>query len=319
MNLEFIGLLIGIGIIILGAELFIDGLENFSVNLKIPKIIIALTIVAFGTSTPELSISFQGVINNNGELVLANVIGSTIVNSLLIIGIASLINPIKIQSKTVKKELPLHLFVILTFVFLFFDSIFNHKVVNTLTRNDAIFLLLIFFLFFYYLVSLIKNKKDSSEWKNVEKPKYSVKKSIIFSIIGLILIISGSIISVESATLLAETFGWSSKFITMIFIVIGTSIPELITSIVSARKKQYDFIIGNIIGTNIFNFCIVLGLPTLIFGDVSSVAFNIMDMIMLIITGFILFLVAKNDKVISKKEGLIMIFLFCIYYSYVLF
>ncbi len=317
--MEFIGLLSGILIIILGAGLFIDGLESFSINFKIPKMVIVLTIVAFGTSVPELAISFQGLLNNNGELVLSNVIGSTIVNSLLIIGVASLISPIKVKSNTVKEELPLHLFIIFIFVALFIDSAFDNNIVNTLTRNDALLLLIVFTLFLYFLIRMIKNHKSSLEILTLDKPKYPIKKSVIYSIIGLFLIIIGSKLAVETATLVAENLGWSEKIITMIFIVVGTSIPELIMSIVSARKKQYDFIIGNIIGTNIFNICIVLGLPIFLFGNVSSTSFNLIDMLTLVIAGLILFWSAKNDRVISKKEGLIMILLFCIYYSYVFF
>ncbi len=316
--MAFLGLVLGIIIIIIGAEIFINGIEAMSINFKIPRMFIALTILAFGTSAPELAISFQGLLNNNGELVLSNVIGSTIVNTFLIIGVASLITPIKVKNKTVKEELPLHLLIILIFVFIFFDSAFNNMSVNIITRNDALLLLLIFSLFLRHLINMIKEHKKITHFVKTEKPKYGLKKSIIYSAIGLSLIIGGSKITVDLATSAALSLGVSEKVITMLFIVIGTSIPELIMSIISARKKQYDFIIGNIIGTNIFNICIVLGLPIALIGAVESISFHLIDMIVIGIAGLLLYLFAKNDRIISKKEGLIMILIFCGYYGYIL-
>lgn len=316
--MAFLGLVLGIIIIIIGAEIFINGIEAMSINFKIPRMFIALTILAFGTSAPELAISFQGLLNNNGELVLSNVIGSTIVNTFLIIGVASLITPIKVKNKTVKEELPLHLLIILIFVFIFFDSAFNNMSVNIITRNDALLLLLIFSLFLRHLINMIKEHKKITHFVKTEKPKYGLKKSIIYSAIGLSLIIGGGKITVDLATSAALSLGVSEKVITMLFIVIGTSIPELIMSIISARKKQYDFIIGNIIGTNIFNICIVLGLPIALIGAVESISFHLIDMIVIGIAGLLLYLFAKNDRIISKKEGLIMILIFCGYYGYIL-
>lgn len=129
-------------------------------------------------------------------------------------------------------------------------------------------------------------------------------------------IIGGCIIAVEFSSLVAKSLGWSEKITTMIFLVIGTSIPELVMSVISAKKKQYDFIIGNIVGTNIFNICIVIGIPVLLFGTVSTQLFNIVDMIAIIISGVILLVMVKEDYVISKKEGFLMILMFILYYTY---
>ncbi|MDD4548085.1 MAG: calcium/sodium antiporter [Bacilli bacterium] len=313
--MEYFGLLLGIIIIIVGSEIFIEGIESTAINYKIPKMFIILTIVAFGTSTPEFIISLQGVFKGNGNLVLSNVIGSTAVNTLLIIGISSLINPIKVKSNTVKKELPLHLFIIVIFSILFMDSLFG-STTNTISRSDALLLLLAFFLFFQYLMYLIKNRRKFLEFLTEEKPKFTLKKSVILSAIGLFLIIGGCTIAVKFSTLVAESLGWSEKITTMIFLVIGTSIPELVMSIISARKKQYDFVIGNIVGTNIFNICIVIGLPVFLFGSISTQAFNIIDMIAIIISGVILLVMVKKDYTISKKEGFLMILIFLLYYTY---
>ena len=313
--MEYLGLILGIIIIIVGAEIFIEGIESTSINYKIPKMFIILTVVAFGTSTPELIISLQGVLKGDGNLVLSNVIGSIAVNTLLIIGVSSMINPIKVKSNTVKKELPLHLFVIVIFSVLFMDNLFGSEG-NIISRSDALLLLFTFVLFFRYLMYLIKNRKKFLEFLTEEKPKFTLKKSIILSAIGLFLIIGGCTIAVNFSSSVAEGLGWSEKVTTMIFLVIGTSIPELVMSIISARKKQYDFIIGNIVGTNIFNICIVIGLPVLLFGSISTNAFNIIDMIAILVSGVILLVMVKEDYTISKKEGFLMILLFFLYYTY---
>lgn len=313
--MEYLLLVVGIIIIIAGAQIFIDGIESTAINFKIPKMLIILTVVAFGTSAPELSISFNSVMSGNPEIVFSNVIGSTVVNSLLIIGVASIISPIKVKDNTIKKELPLHLLIIVVFSLLFLDSSFGFKT-NALSRSDAIILLLCFMLFVRYLIYLVKKRNTILDFIKKEKPKFDLKKSVFYSLVGFALIIFGSNLAVDSAKNVALSLNWSNKVTTMIFIVIGTSIPELVMSIVSSRKKQYDFIIGNIVGTNIFNICIVLGLPILIFGKVETNAFSIVDIITIIISGIILLFSAKNDKVISKKEGIAMVLIFVLYYTY---
>lgn len=318
MLLNIILVIIGFFILIKGADLFIDGVSSSAVNLKIPKIIIALTIVAFGTSAPEFAISIQGMMDGNGDVVLANVIGSTIVNTMLVIGIASLVKPIKVKNETIKKELPLHLIIIIIFAVLFADSIFKKGAQNEITRGDGITLFLAFLVFLYYIFSVIKNRGAGKGIKR-EKAKYGLKKSIIYSIIGLIAIFIGSDIAVDNAVSFASHVGVSHKFITMIVLVLGTSTPELVMSITSAKKGEFDIILGNIIGTNIFNIGFVLGIPVMIFGSVVAPGFGIFDMLMIIIAALILYIFAKGDKVISRKEGLVMLFIFSLYYGYVIF
>ena len=148
---------IGFFLLIKGADVFVDAISETSINLKIPKIIISLTIVAFGTSAPELFISFQGLLNGNSDVVFANVVGSTIVNTMLVIGIVAIVKPIKIKNETIKKQLPLHFITILMFSILLLDSIFNHTI-NTISRSDGIILFLIFILFIYYYTYLIQNQ-----------------------------------------------------------------------------------------------------------------------------------------------------------------
>lgn len=307
-------IVIGFYLLIKGADLFVDGISSTAINVKVPKIIISLTLVAFGTSTPELFISFKSILTENNDIVLANVVGSTIVNSMLVIGIAAMIRPIRIKNETIKKQLPLHLIIISTFSILFLDEIFNHTK-NTISRFDAILLLLLFSSFIYYIYKFQKKNNKKQELLK-EEPKWSLSKSIIYSIIGLILIYFGSDFAVDNCVYLAKALNIPQKLITMIVLVIGTSTPELVMAITSIKKKEYDIIIGNIIGTNIFNIGFVLALPIAILGNVSTSNFNFADMFVMTTSAYIIYLFAKDDKKIDKLEGFIMLSIFIIYYAY---
>ena len=309
MIINIIFIILGFIILIKGADLFIDGIVSTADNLKISKIIIALTVVAFGTSAPEFAISVQGMLNESGSIVLANVIGSTIVNTMLVIGSACLIKPLKVKNETVKKQLPLHLITIIIFSLLFLIG-------NGISRIDGIILFITFIAFLIYIGKFIKTHNTIFDKK--EKPRWKTGKSIIIAIIGLIFISIGSDLAVEHCTNLAKAIGISEKLITMIILVVGTSAPELVMAINSAKKKEFDIILGNIIGTNIFNIGFVLGIPVIIFGSVSSIDFHLIDMILMSLSAIIIYIFAKDDKKISKKEGIIMLTVFFEYYLYVI-
>lgn len=315
MMLKYIVLtLVGFCLLIKGADLFVDGIASTSANLKIPKLIISLSIVAFGTSTPELFISFRSLLNGNNDIVMANVVGSTIVNTMLIIGIAAFIKPIRIKSETIKKQLPLHLMIILLFSIIFLDNTFD-STINTLSRSDAIIL---FITFLSFIVYIYRYAKSQNKEMLKETPKWSLPKSIIFGLIGLAFISIGSDIAVGNCVNIANALHVSQKIITMIILVLGTSMPELIMAINSVKKEEYDIIIGNIIGTNIFNIGFVLTLPVIIFGGFSTISFNFIDMFIMLIAGITIYIFAKDDRKLDKLEGSIMITLFLIYYAYML-
>ena len=309
MTINIILIIIGFVILVKGADLFVDGISSTALNLKVAKIIISLTIVAFGTSAPELAISIQGLMNGSGSVVLANVIGSTIVNTMLVIGSAALIRPIKVKHETVKRQLPLHLTAIIIFAILFLIG-------NGISRIDGLILFNVFLAFLIYIFKFMKKKNSFFEKK--EKPRWKIIPSIILALIGLLCIFIGSDLAVDNCTELAHKIGISEKLITMIVLVIGTSAPELVMSITSAKKKEFDIILGNIIGTNIFNIGFVLGLPVLILGGVSSIEFQLIDMVLIVLSGIVIYTFAKDDRVISKKEGLIMLAVFLEYYIYVI-
>lgn len=312
-NIIFV--LVGFYLLIRGADYFVDAISSTATNLKVPKLIISLSIVAFGTSAPELFISFQGLLNGNNDVVLANVIGSTIVNTMLIIGIAAIIRPIKIKNETIKKQLPLHLLIILVFAILLLDNIFN-STINTISRSDGIILFLIFLYFIYYIYSYYKKSHHLKESLIHEKPKWNLPVSIIISICGLVAISFGSNLAVDNCVAIARYLHISEKLITMVILVVGTSTPELVMAITSARKGEFDIIIGNIIGTNIFNIGFVLGLPIMILGGVSTNSFNFVDMSIMIISGLILYTFSKDDRKLTCTEGIIMVCIFLSYYTY---
>lgn len=310
--LEVIFLLLGFIIIIKSSDILVDCASSLAIRCNIPKMLIALTIVAFGTCAPEVAISFQSVSAGNGTIAFANVIGSCIVNTFLIIGLAAIIRPIRVKHATIKKELPILLIITTGFVVLMLDSVFNPLTHNTFSRADGIILILLFLMFVSYIVQLLKKKDMDTE--KIE-PKYKNIFLILFLLIGSILCISlSSDVIVNSATALAKKLNVSEKVITMIVVVIGTSLPEMFMTITSARKKEFDMAIGNIIGTNIFNICIVLGLPIVIFGDLVLDNFNLIDIITVFLTSFLLYIFARSEKEVSKKEGILMVAIFIAYY-----
>ena len=315
--LEVIFLFLGFVIIIKSSDILVDCASSLALRCHVPKMLMALTIVAFGTCAPEVAISFQSVADGNGTIAFANVVGSCIVNTFLIIGLAALVRPIRVKHATIKKELPILLIITTGFVVLMLDSVFNPLTPNTFSRADGIILILLFCMFVSYIVQLLKKKDEEKE--KVE-PVYKNIFLIIFLLItSLICITLSSDVIVNNATILAEKLNISEKLITMVLIVIGTSLPEMVMTVTSARKKEFDMAIGNIIGTNIFNICIVLGLPIVLYGDLVLENFNLIDIITVFLTSLLLYLFARSEKKVSKKEGILMLTIFIAYYAYLIF
>jgi len=312
--MEYLLLFIGFILIVNFSDILVDAASSIANSLRIPKIVIALTIVAFGTCAPEIAISFNSVINNNGSMAIANVVGSCIINVLLVIGLAAIVSPIKVKNDTIKKEMPLLCLITMIFSILILDSVAFEILPNIITRLDGIVLLLLFMIFVVYLYNIVKEHRN----KNREKPIYSVPKALFLLIISIIVIVYSSDIIVDNAVVIAENFGISHKIITMVVIVIGTSLPELTMTIRSAKKHEFDIALGNIIGTNIFNICIVLGLPVTIFGNVEILDFGIIDFMVLFASSVMLLIFAKTDRRLNKTEGIIMFLVFLCYYTYIL-
>lgn len=309
-------LIVGFVALIKGADIFIDGASSTAQNFKVPKMLIGLTIVAFGTSAPELAVSMSALASGSSDMVLGNVIGSNILNILLILGIAALIKPIAVKDNTVRKELPLVLLISTLLVVLFLDTVFAGASANQITRSDGIVIILFFSVFLYYLLALAKQKKEPKSTE--EEPKFKLGKSILFILIGLAAIIIGSDLVVDNASSIASALGISERIIALTVIAFGTSLPELVTTVVSAKKGEQDLLVGNIIGSNIFNICLVLGIPVVIFGGIAESSFQMLDLVMLIVSAALLFIFSKTSKQkISRPEGAIMLAVFAVYYTLV--
>lgn len=315
MFLNIILLILGFVILIKGADLFVDGASGIAGNFKVSKMLIGLTIVAFGTSAPEFAVSVKSLLAGSGDIVLGNVIGSNILNILLILGCSAIIHSLNVKNNTVKKELPITMLFSSLFAVLLSDSLFDKGVSNSFTRADGIVLLLFFLVFVYYLISISRKKIEKEDDEEI----LPMSKAIIFTIIGLIGIVLGSNFVVDSATFLAKTLGVSERIIALTIIAFGTSLPELVTSVTATKKGEYDIAIGNVVGSNIFNIGMVIGIPVALFGGIGLITFSYIDLLVMIASAILLFMFAFNDYKITKKEGILFLIVFVVYYSYVIF
>ena len=317
MILNLFILCIGFIILVKGADLFVDAASSLAKNFHLSEMLIALTIVAFGTSAPEFAVSIKSILVGSGDIVLGNVIGSNILNIALILGIASCIHSLNVKSATVKKELPLTLLITTLFIVLMSDQFLTGISENMLTRSDGITILLFFLVFIYYLFTVMKNKKEND--KDIEKPKFKLSLSILFTILGIICLVLGSNAVVDASSKIAMALGISEKVIALTIVAFGTSLPELVTSVMATKKGEYDIAIGNIVGSNIFNIGIVIGVPLTLFGNINHLSFSSIDLFALFFITLLLFLFSYKNYKISRKEGITFLIIFILYYSYVLF
>ena len=314
MLINLLLLVLGFIILIKGADFFVDGASGIAENFKVSKMLVGLTIVAFGTSAPEFAVSIKSLLSKSRDIVLGNVIGSNILNILLILGLSSLVHTLTVKNNTVKKELPITMLITVLFAVLLSDNLFDIKIKNTFTRSDGIILILFFGVFIYYLISMSRKKIQDESTEIL-----SMKKSAAFTIIGLLGIILGSNLVVDSAVILAKIMGISERLISLTIIALGTSLPELVTSLTATKKGEYDIAIGNVVGSNIFNIGVVVGIPVALLGGIGIINFSYLDLLVMIISAIILFMFSFKDYRISRKEGIIFLVLFFVYYSYVLF
>ena len=292
----------GFIILIKGADFFIDGSSNLALNLGVPKIVIALTIVAFGTSLPELGVSIEDITTYKGNILLGNVVGSNIMNILLILGITSLIKKIEVNKDIIKKELPMMLIITVLFGVLLIN--------NDFSKIDGFILLGFFLIFYIYLISRSKKNTNTSE-------ELSIKKSLLYTLVGIIGVILGSHTVVNSSVIISKLLGINERVIALTIVAFGTSLPELITSLSALKKEEYELLIGNVLGSNIFNIGIVLSLPVIIFGSLSKISITYIDILVMLVSSILLFILCIKKNELSKKEGLIFLVIFIIYYSYI--
>lgn len=328
---NFLLLIAGFVLLIKGADIFIDSASKIAAKLKVPPILIGLTIVAFGTSAPEFAVSVKSLLSNNGDILLGNVIGSNILNITLILGLSAMFGQLRVRTNTVRKEIPILLMITLSFTVLILDHILNGSGPNNFVRQDGIVLTIIFGIFIYYLISMAKKdsiiKSQNSQLSHDSNSTITTKSSsssiefiklIVWTLLGIAGIVIGSNLVVDSASYIAGSIGISQKMIALTIVALGTSLPELVTSVIATRKGQTDIAIGNVIGSNIFNLAVVAGLPVAIFGGIPQVSFSYVDLAAMVFAALLLFIFVKNDRKINKAEGVAFLALFAVYYSYVI-
>ncbi|MBD5081633.1 MAG: calcium/sodium antiporter [Ruminococcaceae bacterium] len=310
--ISIVFLIIGFLGLIKGADIFVDSASQIAAKLKVPLIVIGLTIVAFGTSAPEAAISITSAYQNNAGIAVGNVLGSNVMNILLILGISALICRLPVKKTTFMYEIPFVAFI--TAVLLLIGYIGG-----SVDRIDGVILAVLFVVFMAYLFRLSKSG-DSSLADDVPEidENASIPKMIIFVIIGIAMVVLGSDFTVSGATKIAEIAGLDDRIIGLTVVAFGTSLPELVTCIQAARKKKTDIAIGNIIGSNIFNILFVLGISALV--SPSPIVFQdsfIVDAIVAIAAALILWLLCLNkNKSFGKVGGIIMLAVYAGYFAY---
>ncbi|PBB04767.1 calcium/sodium antiporter [Salimicrobium humidisoli] len=314
--MAYVLLLAGFGLLIKGADFFVDGSSNIARLLRVPPILIGLTIVAFGTSSPEATVSIIAALQENAEVSLGNVVGSNIFNVTLVVGAAAFLYPLAVESSTVKKEIPFTLLASVALLVLISDVLLQGFNDNLLTRSDGIIFLLFLSIFMYYVIEIgLKSRKDTKE----EAPGADVTwgKNILLALAGLAAIIFGGNLVVDNGTEIAYALGMSETLVGLTIIAIGTSLPELVTSISAALKKESGIALGNIVGSNIFNIWFVLGASAVITPlPVGGKIFT--DVLIMIVLSVLLFVFSRSNYTIGRREGLFLIVMYVAYFVYII-
>lgn len=302
--LQLFLLILGFYLLVKGADLFVDGSSSVAKLLKIPSVIIGLTIVSIGTSLPEAAVSITASLQGSYDLSIANVVGSNIFNLLTVVGASAIICPFLIDKMIMKRDFPICIAITVVLAFMLID--------NTLSRFEAAILFILFIAYILLLVmSALKNREEQSEDYKILSPM----KSAIYIILGAAGIILGGQFTVNSATFFAKAFGMSELLIGLTIVAVGTSLPELVTSIVAAKKGESEIALGNVVGSNIFNILFILGMSGLVH-PLGCDPNALIDIIILIAICAVMYFVCITDKKATRPEGFVCILLYVIYVVY---
>ncbi|WP_156289533.1 calcium/sodium antiporter [Oceanobacillus salinisoli] len=316
--MTYLLLLIGFALLIKGADYFVEGASKIAHTLRISPMLIGLTIVAFGTSAPEASVSFIAAFEGNSDVTIGNVVGSNIFNVTFILGATALVFPLVVQSDTIRKEIPFALLGSVSLLLLISDIQLQYSDINLITRTEGILLLLFFSVFLYYVFEMARNNRSKIEENPTDTGNTSWVKNIVFTIGGLAAIVFGGNLVVENSTQIALSLGMSETLVGLTIVAVGTSLPELVTSITAAFKKQTEIALGNIVGSNIFNIFFILGASATIHPlAVDSKIF--LDMWLMIFVTFLLLIVSRTHHRVSKIEGAILAIIYIIYLAFIIF
>lgn len=303
--IQVVLLIVGFVFLIKGSDFFVDGASSIASILKIPTIIVGLTIVAFGTSAPEAAVSITSSLTGSNAMAVSNVIGSNLFNMLMVIGVAALLGDLLMEKSVLNKDLPF--LVIITILLAAFIIIGGD-----ISSIEGIILLVILIAYVIYLIISAKKSEGSDV---VEKPKLTLPKSIIYIVVGLAGIIIGGDLVVNSASDIAIAVGMSETLVGLTIVAIGTSLPELVTSITALKKGENEIVIGNVVGSNIFNILFVLGASSAI-SAIPLDSSMLIDVVLMILVTILCFIFGKTQEKYDKKEGIILVALFIIYMAF---
>ncbi|BFT94191.1 MAG: calcium/sodium antiporter [Minisyncoccus archaeiphilus] len=307
--LSLLLLVAGFIFLIKGANLLVDGSSSIAKKMGVSDLVIGLTIVSFGTSAPELIVNVFASVQGNADIAIGNVLGSNIMNILLILGVTSLLCPLKVHNQTIWKEIPFSLLAALVLGIIANDYIFNNGI-SSLALGDGLILLLFFSIFLVYVFEISKKGKiDAIETGNISPTRAS-----IYVIIGLIGLVAGGKMVVDGAVDIARAMSISESIIGLTIVAIGTSLPELVTSVIAALKKNADMAIGNVIGSNIFNIFFILGISSVI-NPIPYNAYSNTDILFTIFASFLLFIVMFVGKkhILERSQGAAFLLVYLIY------
>ena len=306
--MAYVLLIVGMLLLIKGADWFVDGSASIAYMFKIPTVVVGLTIVALGTSLPELSVSLTASLEGSNELAISNVVGSNLFNALVVVGTSVLIRPFLMDREIVKRDLVINIFVS---VLLFVCALSGR--LSKITGIGFVICLI------SYLAMLVHStRKNQKNAEDEEKTILPLWKSLIFIVIGVSCIIFGGNLVVNNATVLAKAWGWSETLIGLTIVSVGTSLPELVTSVVAANKGESGLSLGNALGSNIMNILFILGVSSIL-GDLTVLHENIIDIVILCFVSIVLFIMAKKSDQMTRKRGFFMVFIYVIYAIYILY
>lgn len=304
--LQIVFLALGFFLLVKGADWFVDGASGLARKLGIPQLVIGLTIVAMGTSLPEAAVSISAALRGNAGITIGNIVGSNILNILIILGVTALIATLKVADSTVRYEIPF--MIVATFVLLWLGYTGGQ-----VTWLEGVILWVLFLLYLRYLYMMAKKGKKEER----EAEQLSTAKIIGLILAGVVMIVAGSNFAVEGASNLAKALGISQRFIGLTIVALGTSLPELVTSVSAARKHNADIAIGNIVGSNIFNILFIVGTTALI-TPVTFASGFVVDTLIAAAVGILLFVCVARTKELRKKAGIVMLLAYILYFLYLL-
>lgn len=307
--LQCLLLVVGFVMLVKGADWFVEGASKIADKFGIPQLVIGLTIVAMGTSLPEAAVSISAALKGSAEITIGNVVGSNILNVLIILGLTSVVRTVAVQMSTIKYEIP---FTILVTVLLAVLGLTD----NSVARLDGVILWVFFIGYMLYLLKMAKNGAPMEDVAEAEENE-SIWKMLLMVVIGAVLIVAGSNVTVDAATALAQIFGMSERLIGLTIVALGTSLPELVTSVTAAIKGKADIAVGNIVGSNIFNILFVVGTSALITPVVYGSNFMI-DSIVAVAAMVVLLLCVFKKQKLNRIGGVVLLLGYVAYFVYLI-